>query len=186
MAMVFGGSGYLAVFIAGLLFHAPHHISETEKFFNDHVIEGYAKPTIFLFLGALAGADFSGLVKYAPIGLILAAVFILIIRPIAVLLSIGWYTKLGKERLTWKELIFIASVRETGVIPAVLIVGIASLKIPGTEALAPIATWIILPSLIVMPLLKPRLAKKLDLLAEPVETQTSSDTNLIPEAVPAS
>jgi NhaP-type Na+/H+ or K+/H+ antiporter len=51
-ASAFGGSGFLAAFIAGLLFHVEDHLKEVERFF-DNVVDGVAKPVIFLLVGAL-------------------------------------------------------------------------------------------------------------------------------------
>jgi NhaP-type Na+/H+ or K+/H+ antiporter len=158
LALAFGGSGYLAAFVAGLLFKLNENLHETERFFN-HTIDGFFKPTIFLMLGALI--DVPALIEYAPIGLLIAAVFMFVIRPLAVLISLAPFTVLGKDKMTWSEIMFISFVRETGAIPAVLLVTIASLNLPGVEGLLPIGMWVILATLIVAPPLTPWVAQKL-------------------------
>jgi len=157
-AIAFGGSGYLAAFIAGLLFVMSDHLQETEHFFN-HVVDGFFKPTIFLLLGALV--DIPSLIEYTPIGIAVALAFILVIRPLSVFLSLGVFALVGKERLNFAQLLFISCVRETGAIPAVLLVTTVSLGITGIEGLLPIGMWVILATLIIEPPLTPWLAQKL-------------------------
>ncbi len=162
-ALLFGGSGYLAAFIAGLLFELSNHLEKTGHFLEEHVVDGLAKPTIFLLLGSLV--DLGSLGQYALIGIISALVFVFVVRPLTVLVMLSVFTtKLTKERLSWQQLAFLAWVRETGAIPAVLLVTIASRAIPGTEALVPIGMWVILLTLIVQPLATPWLARKLQLV----------------------
>jgi len=164
IALAFGGSGYLAAFIGGLLFHITEKLHETEKFFN-HTIEGFLKPMIFMLLGALINLE--SLMVYAPIGVVASLVFMIIIRPIAVFISLAPFYFWGKEKVTVKEMLFISAIRETGAIPAVLIVTIASLGIANIDGLVEIGMWVILMTLIVEPLLLPGIAKRLD-VAEPV------------------
>lgn len=156
-AIAFGGSGYLAAFIAGLLFVMTDHLEETERFFN-HIIDGFFKPTIFLLLGALV--DLPELIHYAPIGLAAAAAFILVIRPLSVFLSLGPFALFGKNRLKLSQLLFISCVRETGAIPAVLLVTTVSFGFSGIEGLVPVGMWIILMTLIIEPPITPWLATK--------------------------
>ncbi len=158
LALLFGGSGYLAAFIAGLLFVLSERLHLTEKFFNQ-TIEAFLKPTIFLLLGALV--DPGQLLAYAPAGLLGAFVFMFIVRPIAVWVSLTPFMlfERGQNKLTWRELVFISFVRETGAIPAVLLVAIVTSGIVGLTGLVPIGMWIILATLIIQPPLTPLLAK---------------------------
>jgi cell volume regulation protein A len=156
IALIFGGSGYLAAFIAGLLFVLSERLHTTEKFFNQ-TIEGFLKPSIFLLLGALVDPQL--LIQYAPVGLAAAFVFMFIIRPLAVFITLGPFALLGKNRLGWRELLFISFVRETGAIPAVLLVTIVTSGITGLEGLVPIGMWVILATLIIEPPLTPFVAR---------------------------
>ncbi len=157
-ALSFEGSGYLAAFIAGLLFHLTEHLKDTEHFFNN-LVEGFLKPVIFILLGSLVELD--KLIEYAPIGILLALVFMFIIRPITVFTSLSLFKYFGKEKLSTKDLLFISFVRETGAIPAVLLVTIISLNLPETKGLLEIGMWVILCTLIIAPPLTPMVAKKL-------------------------
>lgn len=158
-AIIWDGSGYLAAFIAGLLFAVTPEMHKTEHFFL-HTIEGFIKPTLFLLLGALV--DPATMVQYAGIGIISALIFMLIIRPVAVFITLGPFTFIGKHRLTVRELLFISFVRETGAIPAVLLVTIASSGLPGCSGLVPVGMWVILATLIIAPPVTPWVAKALN------------------------
>jgi NhaP-type Na+/H+ or K+/H+ antiporter len=168
LALVLGGSGYLAAFIAGLLFNLTTHLHETERFFN-HTIEGFFKPTIFILLGALV--DVGQLVEYAGVGIVIALIFMFIIRPLTVFLALGPFSLFGKDRLSVRDLLFISFVRETGAIPAVLLVTIVSLKLAGMEGFVAIGMWVILLTLIIEPLLTPLVATRLQVaeLATPTK-----------------
>jgi NhaP-type Na+/H+ or K+/H+ antiporter len=160
-ALEFGGSGYLAAFIAGLIFNLSPHLAATEHFFNS-LIDGFAKPAIFLLLGALVVP--SSLIHYAPIGIAAALIFMFVIRPLMVFLMLGIFIVLGKNRLSVRELLFISFVRETGAIPAVLLVTVSSLGLADMEALVPIGMWVILATLVIQPPFTPWLARRLKLV----------------------
>ncbi len=170
IAVPFGGSGYLAAFVAGLLYMLTKHLHTTERFFN-HTIEGFLKPIIFLLLGALV--DTQALLQYAGIGIATALVFMFIIRPLSVFVSLFAF-RWSKSPLSIREILFISFVRETGAIPAVLLVTIASLGLPGMEALIPVGMWVILLTLVIEPPLTPLLARWLA-VAEPITDKTTLD-----------
>ena len=179
MAISFGGSGYLAAFIGGLLFSLTEHLYETERFFNN-VIDGFLKPIIFILLGSII--DVQSLIMYAPLGIIASLIFMLAIRPISVFISLTPFYFFGKEKMTWKEMWFISAVRETGAIPAVLMVTIASLGISQIDGLIEVGMWVILMTLIIEPLLLPYIAKYLK-IAEPISDKKRMDLNGKPVAV---
>lgn len=162
-ALVFEGSGYLAAFIAGLMFHLTTHLKDTEHFFNN-LVEGFFKPTIFILLGALV--EIGKLIEYAPIGILMALVFMFIVRPVSVFICLIVFKFFGKEKISINDMLFISFVRETGAIPAVLLVTIASLAIPETKGLLEIGMWVILATLIIEPPLTPLVAKKLGVAEE--------------------
>ncbi|EKD58270.1 MAG: Sodium/proton antiporter, CPA1 family [uncultured bacterium] len=158
VAIFMGGSGYLAAFVAGLVFHITEHLKETENFFNN-LVDGFMKPIIFILLGALV--NLPNLINYAPIGIFIALIFMFVIRPIAVFVSLGYFTKFGQEKLSVRDLFFISFVRETGAIPAVLMLTVTALGLRGMEGLVEIGMWSILLTLIIEPMLTPAVAKYL-------------------------
>ena len=68
------------------------------------------------------------------------------------------------ENLSLKEVTFFAWVRETGVIPAALLISFVALGITHAEEMLSLGIVIILSTLILQPVTTPWLAKKLDLL----------------------
>ena len=164
-ALYIGGNGFLAAFIAGLMFHVQDHMRHVEHKYADF-IDVFGKGAVFFALGMLV--DVQALLDYAVIGIVAALAFMLVIRPIAVLISIGPFLLFqGKDKtksVSWQDMAFMMWVRETGAIPAVLLVVAAGMSIPGTEALVPVGMWVIILTLIIQPPLTPWVAKKLDLV----------------------
>jgi cell volume regulation protein A len=74
---------------------------------------------------------------------------------------LGIFSFFGKNRFTLNELLFISFVRETGAIPAVLLVIISTKGLVHIEGLVPIGMWVILSTLLFQPLLTHWLCKKL-------------------------
>ena len=159
-AVAFGGSGFLAAFIAGLLFHVEEHLKGVERFFFQ-AIDGVAKPVIFLLVGALV--DVRALMAYAPIGIAVGLAFMLVIRPAVVFITLGAFGLLPRRwgGLSFRELFFISFVRETGAIPAVLLVAAVSAMKTPVNGLVEIGMWVILLTLVIAPPLTPSAARRL-------------------------
>ena len=160
-ASALGGSGFLAAFVAGLLFHAEEHMAGVERFFFQ-VIDGVAKPVIFILLGALV--NLQSLIAYAPIGIATALVFMFAVRPAMVFLMIGPFGLVrGARGLHLRELLFISFVRETGAIPAVLLVTAVSRVSAPVNGLVESGMWVILLTLVLAPPFTPLVARRLGL-----------------------
>lgn len=155
LATVIGGNGFLAVFISSLLFNLQKHTQHVEHYFN-HTIEGFMKPLIFMLLGAIV--DVESLMSVVGIGVSMGFLFMFVIRPLVVFLALSPFMR-GKHVLSVRELLFLSFVRETGVIPAVLLIGLQVSGIPGTETVTAIGLWVILLTLLVQPPLTPFVAK---------------------------
>ncbi len=160
LASLFHGSGYLAAFISGLLILINEKVSRTESFFSD-MTDGMAKPLIFIFLGAMI--DMDSLIRYAIPGIIAGLLFIFVVRPISVFASLYVFRK--KMGLSTRELIFISSIRETGVIPAVLLLQVSASPLVNVgDGFLAIGMWVIMLTLIILPPITPWIAKRLDIL----------------------
>ncbi len=159
-AAAFGGSGFLAAFVAGLLFNSGDHMLEIERFFYQ-VIDGIAKPAIFLLVGAMV--DLHALVAYAPVGIAAGLLFMFVLRPAVVFLMLGVYGLFpnSPHGLSRGELLFIAFVRETGAIPAVLLVTAVARLTGPADGLVEIGMWVILLTLVIAPPLTPFVARRL-------------------------
>lgn len=164
LASFFGGNGFLAAFITGLLAnynHSNHRFIRTLGVMETK-IDSLAKPAIFMMAGPLI--SMSDLWQNALMGLVISLLFIFVVRPIAVFVSLLWPLWLNK--VTTKEALFLCIVRETGVIPIVLAVG-AVAQFPELITLMPLVAWVVIWTLIIPPALTPWWAKTLGLTEEP-------------------
>jgi NhaP-type Na+/H+ or K+/H+ antiporter len=139
------------------MFHMRSHFRHVEHYFN-HTIEGFMKPMIFMLLGAMVRPE--ELLAVAPIGILSGLLFMFILRPLTVLISMLPFC-IGKRSFCAGELAFLCFVRETGVIPAVLLITIRLTGMPGGDLVMAIGLWVILMTLIIEPPLTPYMAKKL-------------------------
>lgn len=160
-----GGSGYLAAFVAGLLYQSStttRNVAHFYETFNSHLVV----PVIFVLLGAVIPVD--ALIKTAGIGIIASLLFMFAVRPIVVFASlIPWM--FGQNRqFSFKEYIFLSIIRETGGVSAVLLLIIASQGIAGIEYIFGIGFWVIFMTLVVEPPITPWITQKLG-LAVPIK-----------------
>ena len=157
LAQAIHGNGFLAAFIAGLIanfnqsaehFHGQLHNLETQ-------IESIAKPTIFMMVGPFVAI--SDLADTALLGLEVAVLFMLVARPIAVMIS------LLPTNISMREKIFMCAIRETGVIPVVLAV-ITVAQFPDLKLLMPLTAWTVIWTLTFLPAVTPWWSRKLGLV----------------------
>ena len=127
-----GFSGFMATFTAGLILgnHRSFGLPVDDKKLEqvDHFYEGVTlvlRMMIFILLGAQV--DFAALFDYWWQGLLVVFVMMFVARPLTVFLCAG-VDRMAKW--SWKELLFMCWVRETGVIPAALVALIAGLELP--------------------------------------------------------
>lgn len=115
-------SGFMAVFIIGMFcgnkkkfnFWIPEESFQTHMRFKE-VLTVILRMMIFVVLGTQL--DFASISKYLMPTLIVVATLVFIARPISVLACIVIDRK---AQWTWKEIVYMMWVRETGVIPAAL------------------------------------------------------------------
>ena len=157
LAQAIHGNGFLAAFVAGLLanynhgkeyFHTTLHTMEIK-------IESIAKPTIFMMVGPFVALD--DLLNTAVLGMVVSLVFILIARPVAVMLS------MLPTNLNMKDKLFLSIVRETGVIPVVLAV-ITAAQFPELTQLLPLTAWVVIWTLTLLPAITPWWSRKLGIV----------------------
>lgn len=166
-----GGSGYMAVFIAGLIsgnrklfglwipeydFQSIHHFAES--------VSTMFRMSIFVLLGTQV--DLGALVKYWAPALLIALVLMFIARPLVILIC-TFFDK--NANWSFKDKLFMIWVRETGVIPAALSGIIVSMKVPGYEIISSVVFMTILITLIVQASTTKIVAKKLGVLEEEKE-----------------
>lgn len=153
-----GGSGFLAAFVAGLLYDGKHETHEVREFFETFV-DGFIKPVIFLLLGAVV--PLGVLFVTAGAGIAASIVFMFIIRPLIVFISLLPWAAKDESLFNWRELVFLSFIRETGAIPAVLILVTVASGVVASEYIFAIGMWVILMTLLIEPPLTPYVAKRL-------------------------
>ena len=177
LATIFHGSGYMAVFMVGL-------IAGNKKMFGIWLEEDDYQPmlhfteslaticrmSIFVLLGTQV--NIPSLVKYGVPSLITVLVLMFVARPLVVLASTVFDKK---AQWTFKDMLFMMWVRETGVIPAAVSGLIVAMKVPGYEIISSVVFMTILVTLIVQASTTKLIAKKLGVLEE--------STDNIPEVV---
>lgn len=168
MSVALGGSGYMAVFIAGLIsgnrklfgLWIPEYDFQSIQHFAESV-GTLCRMSIFVLLGTQV--DLVALGKYWAPALLIVLVLMFLARPLAVLVC----TIFDKSaKWNFKDRLFMMWVRETGVIPAALSGIIVSMKVPGYEIISSVVFMTILVTLIVQASTTKMVAKKLGVLEE--------------------
>lgn len=168
VATKFGGSGYMACFIVGIITGNKKNfkvwLSQTSYDADCHVAETLGticRMQIFVILGTQV--DLVMLGKYFLPSLIVVLGLMFVARPLSVLAC-----TLVDRKAKWnkKELLFMMWVRETGVIPAALCGIISAMKVPGYEIISSIVFMSILITLIIQGSSTKFVANKLGLLEE--------------------
>lgn len=157
LAQVIHGNGFLAAFVAGLLANYNHGKAYFRKTLHtmEIKVESIAKPTIFMMVGPFVAL--SDLWNSALLGLGVSLVFILVARPVAVMVS------MLPTNLDMRDKLFLSIIRETGVIPVVLAV-ITATQFPELNLLLPLTAWAVVWTLTLLPALTPWWSKKLGIV----------------------
>ncbi|MGL5346643.1 MAG: cation:proton antiporter [Peptostreptococcaceae bacterium] len=175
------GSGYMAVFIAGLIagnkklfgLWVPEHDFHSEHNFREN-IASLCRMGIFVVLGTQV--NLQALAKYWAPALVVVLVLMFVARPLVILVS----TSLDKSaKWTFKEKLFMMWVRETGVIPAALSGIIVSMKLPGYEIISSVVFMTILVTLIVQASTTKFVAKKLGVLESDKDNKLEESSNIV-------
>ncbi|MGL5327636.1 MAG: cation:proton antiporter [Peptostreptococcaceae bacterium] len=161
-----GGSGYMSVFIAGLVASNKKvfglWISDENYISGVHFRENIAtiaRMAIFIILGT--HLDFNALMKHGPKAFLVVLVLIFITRPVGVLVCTAFDKKANWNK---NEKLFMMWVRETGVIPAALSGIVVSSKVPGYEVISSTVFMAIIVTLLVQASSTGFVAEKLHVL----------------------
>lgn len=167
-ATLLHGSGYMAVFIAGLIsgnkkvfgLWVPEQSFQSELHFRESV-STLARMGIFVILGTQI--DMASLSQYWLPSLIIVLILMFIARPLSI---IPCALPDREAKWSWKEMIFMMWVRETGVIPAALSGIIVAMKIPGYQIVSSVVFMTILITLLLQASTTKMVARKLGILEE--------------------
>jgi potassium/hydrogen antiporter len=141
VAALLGGSGFVAVYLAGLLLGAfvPRHRRSVRGFHE--AMANAAEVGLFLLLGLLVLP--SRLPAVALTGLIIALLLILVARPLAV-----WLCTLG-SRLGWRQQVVVNVAGLRGAVPIVLATIPYTAGIAGGAAIFDVVFFVVLVSVLV-------------------------------------
>lgn len=175
-----GGSGYMSVFISGLVYGNKKRFGlwVPEKNYVEGLhfrenISTIARMAIFIVLGTHLNIDY--LIKYGLKALLVALVLIFIARPIVVLVCTSFDKKAA---WTKNEKLFMMWIRETGVIPAALSGMVVSMRIEGFEIISSTVFMIILVTLLVQASTTGIVAKKLGVLETDASINNKDDNDI--------
>lgn len=161
-------SGFMAAFVAGLVMGNMHYlglkIPATDHARFDEFVGTTAlisRMFIFILLGSQVQLEL--IAKYWWQGLGVVAVFMFIARPLTVFIST---LPDRRARWEWRELIFVAWTRETGVIPGALASILVGAHAPHADLLAAIIFMAILITIILQATSAKWLAGRLGLLVD--------------------
>lgn len=154
-----GGSGFLAIYIAGLIVgnnrcHATEHVLR--------VMDGLAwlaQAGMFLTLGLLVTP--SHLIEYAPLALAVAAFLTFVARPLAV------WSCLLPFKFAPREVTYISWVGLRGAVPIVLAIYPLIMGVPESLLLFDVAFAVVLVSLLVQGATVPFAARRLGIVVPP-------------------
>lgn len=135
------GSGFLAVYLVGIVLgNRPHESAQNILRFHDGMA-WIAQIVMFLMLGLLVEPE--ALVTIAPLGLLVAALLVLVARPVAVLVSLAPF------RFPWRDQAFISWVGLRGAVPILLGLFPLLAGVDDAERMFNIAFFVVLVSLLV-------------------------------------
>jgi cell volume regulation protein A len=181
----FGGSGFLAIYIAGLVLGNSSFIYKkgTIRFFDGLAV--LSQIAMFLTLGLLVFP--SQLVEVALTGLLISAALIFVGRPLSVYISLAFF------KFNWREKIFISWVGLRGAVPIILatfplIAGVQNAELIFNIVFFIVLTsvllqgWSLVPAAVLLKVAKPLEEKKrYPIEFNPVE---GADTELVDFIVP--
>ncbi len=161
-------SGFMAVFVFGIVignkdaFGFAMREGEQEKF-QDFVSTTAFVMRLFIFVLLGTQVDFALMNRYLAGGIAVVVVFMLIARPVTVLLCAP-----PDRRVRWttNELIFMCWTRETGVIPGALAGLLMGMQAPEAKVIASVTFIAILMTILIQATTTRWLARKLSLLEE--------------------
>jgi cell volume regulation protein A len=161
LGSIIPGAGFLAAFIAGLLYEVTTKAKEVHLFFES-LVDRFLKPVVFILLGAMAPLSVLASPAVILIGAFSSILFMFVIRPIVVYTSLIPWMISKNALLHWREVLFLSFIRETGAIAAVLVLFTFASNLIQADLLFAIAIWVILYTLIIEPPLTPLIAKRLE------------------------
>jgi cell volume regulation protein A len=157
LAASLGGSGFLSVYLAGLVIGNRRTVFQRSILLFHDAAAWLAQIVMFVLLGLLAFP--SQLLEVAREGLIVAAVLIFVARPVAVGLLLPWFG------FNVRETVFVSWVGLKGAVPIVLATYPLMFGFQGASTLFDVVFFTVLVSAVLQGWTMPPLARRLSLQA---------------------
>ncbi len=170
-----GGSGFLAVYIAGMVAGKEEFVHKKSilRFFDG--LAWLSQITMFLTLGLLVFP--SRIIPVMGVGLLISVFLMLVARPAGVLLSL-----LGTH-FSWKERVFVSWVGLRGAVPIILATFPLLAGIPDAPVIFDIVFFIVLTSVLVQGWTIPAVSRALGLAGVPaLRRQYPIEAARVPDA----
>lgn len=158
-----GGGGFLAVFVAGLLYD-PHLPARAARQPVTRAVDQVIAPTVFVLFGALASsamADPISLLSAAAAGIVVGTLLMFVVRPAVLYVSFLPLTVGGQPTFSWREALFLSFARETGVTQVALLAIAGASGLIAAPFLLAVGMWAIVLTYVMEPSLMPILARVL-------------------------
>lgn len=159
LAAVVGGSGFLAVYVAGLVLGNSGVVFRRGTFLFSDAMAWLAQIIMFTMLGLLTFP--SRLLAVAGAGLTISAVLILVARPLAVATLLPWF------RFNARETALIAWIGLRGAIPIILATYPLLAGLPNGQTIFDVVFFVVFLSAILQGWSLPHIASSLALLRDP-------------------
>ena len=154
-AATLGGSGFLSVYLAGVVLGSRRIVFQRGIFLFSDGMAWLAQMSMFVMLGLLSFP--SRLLDVAAAGLAISVVLIFVARPIAIALLVPWF------RFNLRETVFIAWVGLKGAVPVVLAIFPLMFGLENALLLFDVVFFVVLVSAITQGWSLPLLARRLGL-----------------------
>ena len=159
-------SGFTAVFVFGIVLGNQNIFGFEMKSGEARKLEEYVTITsfiirLFIFILLSAQVDFGLMDQYLMGGIVVVAIFMLVVRPLTVFVC-----ALPDRQAQWSfnEMLFMCWTRETGVIPAALAGLLLGMKAPGAQMIASVTFIAVLTTILIQAPTTKWLGSKLGLL----------------------
>lgn len=166
LAANLNGSGFLAIFLAGVVIGNSRFVFQRSTFLFHDGLAWFSQITMFVVLGLLINPP--SLLEVWLEGLIIAAVLVLVARPLAVIsmLPFGGFNKREVALVSWVGL--------RGSVPIILAIFPLLFGLPGAELIFNVVFFVVLISATIQGSTLPWVARKLGLTEKPPATPAAT------------
>lgn len=151
-----GGSGFLAIFIAGVMIGNKRFVFQRSTFLFHDGLAWLSQITMFVVLGLLVNPE--SLLEVWPQGLVIAGVLVLVARPLAVAPVLHFF---GFNR---REIGLVSWVGLRGSVPIILAIFPLLFGLPGAELIFNVVFFVVLISATIQGSTMPWVARRLGLM----------------------